>query len=282
MKRKAELFLQNAQMFIKWFRYNRRIQVIFAILVISFPLFVIIYGIVLPMKHFKPSPVSSDTPADTAHFGKISLDDEMIASLQDIISLENEKAFQKNRLSLAGMDSIYLVLDVVDSMVMLEIKGVTVRANKILDLKKSKRFALISHENLLPWISQPFTLERELSTIPKMPIVLKQAPKDTLEAAQISSTPLPPESTAVFFTFYFDRNLVIEFEQDSPLAANDYPAYRSYKAKKRKVQRHSLFQTIRSPRQADHPMLIRLVVSEDDARAIYRAVPSKTHLVLKL
>lgn len=281
-KRKIRHFLQTAQTFIKWFRYNRRIQVIFAILVISLPLLLIIYGIVLPVKHFKPSPVSNDISADTTHLEKISLNDDLVTSLQNIISLENEKAFQKNRLSLAGMDSIYLILDLVDSLVMLEIKGVTVRTDKIIGLRKSKRFALISHEHLLPWISQPFTLERELSTISKMPIVVKQAPKDTLEAAQISSTPLPPESTAVFFTFYFDRNLVIEFEQDNPLAADDYPAYRSYKAKKRKVQRHSLFQTIRSPRQADHPMLIRLVVSEDDARAIYRAVPSKTHLVLKL
>jgi len=269
-------------MFIKWFRNNRRIQVIFAILVISLPLLLFIYGVVLPVKHFKPSPVSNDIYADTNHLEKITLNDDLVTSLQNIISLENEKAFQKNRLSLANKDSIYLLLDLTDSLLVLEIKGVPVRTNKILYLSKSQRFSLISHESLLPWISEPFTLQKELSTIPKMPIVVKQAPKDTLEAAQISSTPLPLESTAVFFTFYFDRNLVIEFEQDNPLAADDYPAYRSYKAKKRKVQRHSLFQTLKSPRQSDQPMLIRLTIDEADARAIYRAVPSKTHLVLKL
>ncbi|MBW6459694.1 MAG: hypothetical protein K0B08_03895 [Bacteroidales bacterium] len=281
-KRKIQHFLQTLLAFIKWFGYHRRVQVLFAVLVISLPLFLIVYGIVLPAKNHKPFPVTSDISSDTVLSGKISLNDDMLASLKNIISLENEKVFQKNRLSLADKDSIYLILDLRDSLLLLEIKGVPVRTNKIIDLSKSRRFSLISHENLLPWISEPFTLERELSTIPKMPIVVKQAPKDTAEAAQTSSTPLPPESTAVFFTFFFDRNLAIEFEQADPLKEEDYPVIKSYRSKKRKESRHSVFQTLKSPRQADQPLLIRIVIDEADARAIYRAVPSRTHLILKL
>lgn len=283
--RRFKSLLQTILSFVKWFRKNRRVQVIFFILAFSLPLFLIIYGIILPINYYKPSdpiPASSAYTSDTANIAGISLNAEMKASIGNIINLENERSYQKNRLALAEKDSIYLLLDLADSLILLEIRGVPVRINKIIDLNLSKRFSLISHENLLPWISEIFTLERELSTIPKMPIVVKQAPKDTLEAAQTSSTPLPPESTAVFFTFYFDRNLVIEFEQADPVKEDDYPAIKSYRSKKRKESRHSVFQTLKSPRQADQPLLIRVIINEADARAIYRAVPSKTHLVMKL
>lgn len=270
--------------FLRWFGRNRRIQVIFLIMALSLPLFLIIYGIILPARSFKPSAsLAIETPAgDSLHAHSVSLDSDQLADVRSIIALENERAFSRNRISLAGKDSIYLIIDLPDSMLMLEIKGVPVRKNKILKMDLSNRFSLISHENLLPWITTPFTLERELSTIPKMPIVVKQAPKDTIEAAQASSAPLPPESTAVFFTLYFDRNLIIEIEQSDPPDEEDLAQIKSYRSMKRKESNRSAFHILKNPAQADQPMHISLEVSEDDARAVYRAIPSKTHLILKL
>jgi hypothetical protein len=39
---------------------------------------------------------------------------------------------------------------------------------------------------------------------------------------------------------------------------------------------------LKKPEQTDQPMTIKLVLSDVDARAIFRAVPTKTHLILKL
>lgn len=271
--------------FFRWFARNRRVQVIFILLALSLPLFLIIYGIVIPVKNYKPyseDGIDGIAPTDTSHTQNTHISGEQLTEVKNIISLENEKAYLQNRLSLAENDSIYLILDLPDSLLVLEIKGVPVRKNKIITQKVSQRFSLINHENLLPWIAAPFTLERDISTIPKMPIVVKQAPKDTVEAAQSSSTPKPPEATAVFFTLYFDRNLVIEIEQADPPQEEDLKEIKDYRSKKRKESNRSVFNTLRDPQQADQPMRISLVVSEADARAIYRAIPTKTHLILKL
>ncbi|MCK9401491.1 MAG: hypothetical protein M0Q51_16050 [Bacteroidales bacterium] len=271
--------------FFKWFGRNRRIQVIFIILVLSLPLFLIIYGIILPVRNYKPSPASSTVAmgsTDTTGIASVRIDDAQLAEVRTIIRKENEKAFQKNRLSLAEKDSIYMVLDLPDSLLILEIKGVAVKKTKILDMEISNRFALIPHENLLPWISEPFTLARDLSTIPKSPIVIKQAPKDTIEAAKTSSAPQLPDSTGVFYTFYFDRNLLVEVEQANPPEEDVMERVKAYRSIKRKESTRSVIHMLKKPQQNDQPMMIKLVVSDVDARAMYRAVPTKTHLILKL
>jgi hypothetical protein len=270
--------------FFKWFWRNHRIQVIFIILVLSIPGFLIIYGIVLPVRNYKPSPTSTTVPmgADSANAGNVSLDDNQLAQVRNIIQKENERAFEKNRLSLAEKDSIYMVIDLPDSSIILEIKGVTVKKTRIMDMEVSNRFAIIPHENLLPWISEPFTLKHDLSTIPKSPIVVKQAPKDTIEAAKTSSMPRLPDSTGVFYTFYFDRNLLIEVEQSNPPEADVMDRVKAYRLTKRQESNNSVIQMLKKPEQTDQPMTIRLVLSDVDARAIFRAVPTNTKLILKL
>jgi hypothetical protein len=271
--------------FFRWFGRNRRIQAIFFILVLSLPLFLIIYGIVLPVKDFKPapsSPAAVTVPDINTESSTVSIDDTQLSDVKKIIQKENEKAYQHNRLALAEKDSIYMILNVPDSLLILEIKGVTVKKTRLLDLEMSKRFALISHENLLPWISEPFTLESNLSTIPKEPIIIKQAPKDTIEAAKMSSKPHPPDSTNVFYTFYFDRNLVLEIEQADPPQSGATEKVINYRKIKSEESKRSILQMLKTPEQTDQPMMIKMVISEIDARAIYRAVPSKTRLILKL
>jgi hypothetical protein len=271
--------------FFRWFARNRRIQVIFIILVLLLPALLIIYGIVIPVKNYQPTGIYTEPGSqvkDTAAYGDVSLDANQEEEILRITRKENERAFQQARLALAEKDSIYMVLNIPDSTLLLEIKGVTVKKVKIPGLEISNRFALISHENMLPWISKPFILERDLSTIPKSPIVVKQAPKDTIEAAKMSSKPTPPDSTNVFFTLYFDRNLILEVEQAEPLEKGETEKVLTYQKIKRKESTRSVFQLLRHPQQKDQPMLIKLVISESEARAIYRAVPVKSHLILKL
>jgi hypothetical protein len=275
-------FFSGIISFFRWFARKRRVQVIFIILTIALPVFLIIYGIILPVKNYQPSPTSAIVQTDTTGTGSVSLTDAQVAEVKAIIQKEKEKAFQKSRLALAEKDSIYMVLNVPDSLLLLEIKGVTVKKVKLLDVGISNRFKLIPHENLLPWISDPFTLEKDFSTIPKSPIIVKQAPKDTLEAQAQSTKPAPPDSTNVYFTLYFDRNLVLEVEQSDPLEAGLTEKVITYQNIKKKETTRSVFKMLRNPQQTDQPMTIRLIISEAEARAIYRAVPTKSHLILRL
>jgi hypothetical protein len=278
-------FFSGIGSFFKWFARNRRIQVLFFLLVISIPVFLIIYGIVIPVKNMKPYPedsVPGKHSTDTSDAGTARLDEAQRVAVSNIIRKEKELAFQKARLLQAEKDSIYVILNIPDSLLILEIKGVMVKKARLLDIEVSNRFGLISHENMLPWISEPFTLERDLSTIPKSPIVVKQAPKDTIEAAQISSKPAPPDSTNVFFTLYFNRDLILEIEQADSLDQGYTEKVKQYRNFKRKESTQSVFQLLRHPQQSGQPMSIKMWISEVEARAIYRAIPSNTHLILKL
>jgi len=268
--------------FFRWFGRNRRIQVIFFLLVISVPAFMIVYGIVVPTKNYKPAVSTGVESSNETAGGSVSLTGEQLEAVRKIIALENERAYEQMRLDLAGKDSVYFILNIPDSAIILEIKGVPVRVNKILQMEVSNRFSLISHENLLPWISQPFTLERDYSTIPKSPIVIKQAPKDTIEAAKTSTKPLPPDSTAVFYTLYFDRNFELEIEQINPLEKGNVEKVKEYLQAKKKESYRSVIETFKNPSLANQPLKIKLVLSDVDAKAIYRAIPAESHLILKL
>lgn len=283
-KERKKGFFGGVGRFFRWFFRNRRIQVLFIIFVLALPVFLIVYGIVLPVKNYKPYPTSSVAlhHSDTTGSGFISLSDAQESQVRNIVRKEKEKAFQKSRLSLAEKDSIYMVLNIPDSMLLLEIKGVTVKKVKLAKLEVSHRFALISHENLLPWLSEPFTLEKDISTIPKSPIIVKQAPKDTLEAQAQATKPAPPDSTNVYYTFYFDRNLVLEVEQVNPLEAWNTEKVITYANIKKNESTRSVFNMLRNPQQTDQPMMIKLVFGDSEARAIYRAVPTKSKLILKL
>lgn len=276
---------KNNNNFFRWFARNRRIQLIFIILSLALPVFLIIYGVVIPVKNYKPNPSDfggTNPGTDTVSRGFTSLSDDQLNLVRQIIRKENEKAFQSQRLNLAEKDSIYAVLDLKDSALILEIKGVTVKKAKLLHVEVSNRWALISHENLLPWVSKPFILEHDLSTIAKDPIVVKQAPKDTIEAAKQSSKPAPPDSTNVYYTLYFDRNLVLEVEQANPLEVGLTEKVETYQKIKRKESTRSVFELLRNPQQSDQAMVIKMVMSEPEARAIYRAVAANTQLILKL
>jgi hypothetical protein len=268
--------------FFRWFGRNRRIQVIFLLLVLSVPVFVIVYGIVVPTRNYKPSITTGGAVTETTHKGSVDLTGDQVAQVKRIIDLETEKAYQNSRLYLSDKDSVYFILNIPDSAIILEIKGIPVRINKILEMEISNRFRLINHENLLPWLSEPFTLERDVSTIPKSPIVVKQAPKDTVEAAKISSAPATPDSTDVYYTLYFDRNLVLEIEQSNPLEKGNVEKVIDYKKTKRKEANRSVIETMRNPQQANQPLTIKLILSDSDAKAIYRAIPAQSHLILKL
>lgn len=270
--------------FFKWFWRNRRIKVFFIIFTLALPIFLLIYGIVIPVKNYKPNPVSTSqsTPAGEENGGSVSLTDAEKEVVKTIIQKENLKAFQQSRLTLAAIDTIYAVLDIPGKSINLEIKGVTVKKAPITEIEISNKFGLISHENLIPWISEPFTLEKDLATIPQSTMIVKQAPKDTIEAQKQSAKPEPPDSTNVYYTLYFDRNLVIEVEQSNPFEKWETEKVITYKNIKKQESTRSVFRMLKNPQQTDQPMVIRFKLNDSDAKSIYRAFPLKSRLILKL
>lgn len=252
---------------------------VFILALLIIPILLVVYAIIIPTASYKPAAELVNGKAVTS----VSLDNAQKEEVRTIVKLEKERDFENNRLSLANQDSIYLVINVPERSIAIEIKGVQVHTATILRTEADQKIALISHEHLSPWLSEPFVLKKYLATIPKIPIVIKEAPKDTIEAQKLSSKPLPPDSTIVLTSLYFDRNLVIEINQDGMPVEREFATVNAYKAKKSEyLPEPTNIAKLLNPGASDQPLTIKLIVSASDARSIYRAIPSHTSLVLKL
>jgi hypothetical protein len=210
-------------------------------------------------------------------------DEETQIRIRSAEELEFEKAFLENRIKLAkASDSVCLSIDLIDSVIYLDINGVTIRKCPLERIGYSRFLDLANHNEKLSWISEPFYLEDQIATIPKIPYIIKAAPKDTLEAQEQNSQPLPVDTTTVYFTLYFQRNLAIEVMQSEPPHHADKKLIRKYgKACKNYSQKRTSRAVLRG--QVPESLIqITLEVSQADARAIYRGIPHDASLALRL
>ncbi|MDZ7362543.1 MAG: hypothetical protein ONB46_17745 [candidate division KSB1 bacterium] len=271
----------------RFLQHNRKVKIVFFSSLLVFPLFIFIVAVILPVAK-NPFEASVDD-----EFGKStetltdSTSAEIIAGRQELArkmaSLEIDQAFFQARLLLSKNDSIGLVVDLIDSVAALEIKGVPIRRCKILRYRSAGLTRRLRNQGRLhQWLSTPFVLQKELATLPKSPIRIKEAPKDTIEANESKGEDLPIEHRDAEFTLQFDRNLNLVVEQaQTP----------SFSGRWRKIW-YALRRSFGTTRDAvvalahlrlpQHRMWIEIEISREDAKAIYRALPHRAEMALRL
>lgn len=107
--------------------------------------------------------------------------DERIFSDSSFVRLNRDKAFYQSRITMAETDSISLAINMSDSLVTLEISGVTVHTAKITWMRLSKIFSKADEFAISSLLSTPFIVSRDYASIKKEPLMHKIAPKDTSE-----------------------------------------------------------------------------------------------------
>jgi hypothetical protein len=277
-------FFGGIRSFFRWFFHRKLAMLIFFLLMLALPAYVLYITVFLPVRtagYLVITPESSQASKDSTQ-ATPSADRALSDTLRLVGSLELEKAYVKNRLALSQSDSVYMSVNLKDKEFNLEIKGVVVRACPIVSAVVSQRLSSVDHDQLLQWVSTPFDLQRDLSTIPKIPYVIKAAPKDTLEAQAQSSKPLPNDTSAVLFTLYFDRDLVVEIEQSEAFNEVDEELISSYYGIKDMAFRQEALQAAMHFRPPERDIYISLKVSAADARAIYRGIPVNATMALRL
>jgi len=195
----------------------------------------------------------------------------------------SRKSFLQEELLLARDDSIGMSIDCIDSAAILQIKGVHLRCAHIANIRINlplrylqKRYRATAFPDAI------FRLRDLWSTIPKNPIKVRKAPADSIQAGSIQSEPRQEEPTDVYCMLAFDRRLIIEIRQKEPMALRSAVKIGWYHFR---FGLHSLgdvasFLVRRRLPESWH--VLRIDVSREDARAIYRALPSKAGLVLRL
>jgi hypothetical protein len=199
-----------------------------------------------------------------------------------IDSLLKEKSYKKALLKLSESDSIQLVINLNDSLVMLSIKGVVIHKTKIELLKKDRFFDKIPLQKELSVFSEPLQIIQLYATIVKEPIVERQAPKDTLEAALNAYQPDTLLQNPAYVWLITSQNFQLIFEQESnkswPECWVKFNFYSKIFAQK---TRQSLTNFMLHKAQTYEPKII-VSMPVDDLRTIYRALPVKPLIVIKL
>ncbi len=190
-----------------------------------------------------------------------------------------EEQFLNNQIRLAQADSISLAIDLVDSVALLLIRGVPVRKSTLIRYSLNVSFqTLHKKEDIVSYLAEPFTTEQTWSTVPKVPYQIKKAPKDTIEAQRNASDLIQPDSADVFFTFGCDRNLLISFHQSKPYHLGGLLKKWGVQARVRQYcTLYPLFH-LQWPRRYQ---TIDLEMSQEDARAILRALPEHGYVILR-
>jgi len=202
---------------------------------------------------------------------------------QEASRLRRDEAFWNARLELAKQETISLAVDLVDSVASLDIHGVPVRNCRIRRIEVSSAVRFL--QNRGDWrgrMSKPLVVRSEDATIPKEPLRVTEAPKDTIEAMKLAARPVPSDSMDVFFTLYFDGNLSLTVRQFEKPSSEGSKRHARFRFKENYRQAKKAVTAIVHSKVPQHQMRIEVAVSQDDAKAIYRALGPKAGIALRL
>ena len=274
--------------FSNYFRFlheHKHAKIYFWISMVIPCLLFFVLVVILPLKINLP--ITENQISNDNEFLPENIEVENIEELQKysnrMTDLKLEEMFLASQILIAKNDSIGLILDLVDSTLSLNIRGVNVRDCQIHHIKMGQMFRHIeSDQQLFNWLSKPFVLQEDWATIEKVPIKIRRAPKDTIEAKKYRSEPVTLDKPDVHYTMQFDRNLMIRVHQIEPNSfwgsiKKGYYDFRSYF--KMLSDTFLAFFHFTTPQS---PLWIELKISKNDALAIYRAIPDHAALVLRL
>ncbi len=193
-----------------------------------------------------------------------------------------QKAFLSSQLSLLESDSLNLIVDLKDSSVYLVIDGVTIHSAKVSRYSLSNFFKILAADAYTQIFSRPFTVESYDATIVKEPITIKEAPKDTVEAANFFEMPDTLINEFVAVSMALDYNFILTFQQEEKPHSSEWKEDRFFFLKKRvmKVKR-DIQQMGRLIIPQAEPE-IRVALPKDDLVTIYRALPISTRISVRL
>lgn len=285
LKQFTILLKNSISNYFRFLHDHRHVRKYFWISLLIPAILVLTFVVLLPLRINLP--VADDQETDHDYFipdaGKFENIDDLKKYSKKMVDLKMEEMFLQSQLAMAKRDSINLIVNLVDSMVSLNIKGVTIRECKIHRFQLSHAFKHIKTNPLFfEWLAEPFVLEQEWATTPKVPIKIRKAPKDTNEAKKYKTEPAALDKPDVYYTMQFDRNLFLRMHQIE--ATTFWGGIRKWFYNKRLFletikDTFVAFFHLTSP---ETPFWIEIKISKNDALAIYRALPDNAALALKL
>jgi hypothetical protein len=199
-----------------------------------------------------------------------------------LFELYRQKAFLESRLAMAKNNTIGLVVDLQDSILDIEIGGIKLHSTQISKYRVSRTFGKIDHKAFIGLFSKPLKTVHNSGTFVKEPIVVKKAPKDTIEAAQQATVPDSIKTGPAFVALTLDYNIRLSLYQENKKSVWTMLYGFIFRSGMRFRRAGEAVQGAVTFRIPDYRPEIRVFVPKKDLITIYRALPADTRVVIKL
>lgn len=186
--------------------------------------------------------------------------------------LLKERAFLQSRIVMAQTDSIYLTLNLADSMANIEISGVVVHKAKMSHIEASKILLGDNENSLLSILPSPFIISHSVSTIKKEPVMIKMAPKDTSEYKP-DIMPDTSITEPVNYILVMKSGLRIYVYQKENVKLADRISQFKFDLNDRLRDTWSALKKVATMNVPEYHPFIKIKLSRTDAKIIYRAIP---------
>jgi len=196
-------------------------------------------------------------------------------------NLALNNSFYLTQLEKVKADSIGMTVNLRDSVVILDVKGVALRQCRI------EKFALqydhlTNTDSLAGDILKPFTLQYGWGSTAKIPIMVKNAPKDTAEANQELYQPVRPPKKDIFVYLQFDKDFLLYLKQNEPVGMKGWLNRRQVHFRYYAHEWQRAFNQLLHGRRIQPGNKLEIILNQDDALAVYRALPKHGQLSLYL
>ncbi|HOZ14208.1 MAG TPA: hypothetical protein PLH91_03300 [Tenuifilaceae bacterium] len=257
---------------MKRFRVLLIISALLLVLIISFISTFEILSVNQAIEEFNGK-FSSD--AEKAEFSFVSTSDS------SIIAKQVEYAYINAQFEASKSDSISLTLNFLDSTANLMIKGVVVHSAKIENYQLSRFVDAVDQVALYRMLSLPLQVTGHTSTIAKVPLMVKIAPKDTSEYTP-DVVPDTTDIDAVNYIFETSSGIQLYFYESNPRESADGLKQFKFDFMDRVQSGYELFKATSTFKKPEYHPEIRIKLKKRDAKMIYRALPENASIVLKI
>lgn len=212
--------------------------------------------------------------------GKISI--PSVVNDTGYLQLQNQISFLKARISLARVEPLGISVNLPDSVALLEIRGVTVHTSKIQKFHVDRKFKSIHPFYLSQELAAPLKVISYSSTIPREPILIKVAPKDTTQVSSSDFVADTASTAAVCFQLSLENGMKL-----TVLESHKGPWWWTTDIRKFIIStrlpeiKNNFLNLFRFRLMETHPEII-VVMSRNDAKTLLRALPEHGMVALRV
>jgi hypothetical protein len=195
-----------------------------------------------------------------------------VTSDSAFLSLLKQEAYLQSRVAMAETDSVYLTVNLSKKEINIEISGVVVHTTPIDEIEASKLLTDGDDYVINSLLSAPLTIVSDTSSIAKIPIIMKVAPKDTSEFKP-DAIPDTAFYQPVNYIFETDRGIKILVYQSEEIKQGDSKDRFMFDLRHRLINLKADMKDILAFRVPEYQPYIKIKIPSADAKIIYRAIP---------